>query len=88
MWWMVVVTLLSGCVRGQVEEPLAWRVFVPAVAHDCTPIICGEVERLNALIECRQEMVRLRVEENRVQMPEDCAEFMLPEDAGFGEALK
>lgn len=85
---LLLAVLLAGCVRGEVEDPLPWRVYVPAVAHDCTPIICGEVDRLNALLACEQEMVRLRNEGGRLQMPEDCAEFRVAEDFGFREALK
>lgn len=89
--WLVVFVLvllvLGGCVRGE-EEPLAWRVYVPAVAHDCSVFICGEVARREALIACELEMVRLRVEENRPQLVEDCAEFRVPEDPEFREGLK
>lgn len=69
--------MLAGCVSIE-DESTAFTVYLPAVAHDCTPIICGEVERLGALITCEQEMVRLRNEGERVQMPEDCAEYRLP----------
>ena len=81
------LVLLAGCVRVE-DVSETFTVYLPAVVHDCTPIICGEVERLVALIECEHEMVRLRKEGGRVQMPEDCAEFRLPEDPGFREALK
>lgn len=79
--------LLAGCVSIE-DETAAFTIYLPAVAHDCTPIICGEVERLAALIACEQEMVRLRNEEGRVQMPDDCAEFKAPEDPDFHETLK
>lgn len=79
--------LLAGCVRIE-DEAAAFTVYLPAVAHDCTPIICGEVERRDALIACEQEMVRLREEGERVQMPDDCAEYRLPEDWDFHETLK
>lgn len=79
--------LLAGCVSIE-DESAAFTVYLPAVAHDCTPIICGEVERLAALIACEQEMVRLRNEGERVQMPDDCAEFRAPDDPDFRETLK
>lgn len=84
---LLALALLTGCTRAR-DVQTAFTVYLPAVAHDCTPIICGEVERLAALVACEQEMVRLRNEGGRVQMPEDCAEFKAPEDPDFRETLK
>ena len=71
---LLALVVLAGCVRAQ-DEPPGYLVFLPAVAHDCTPIICGHVERINNLMACEQEMARLRVEEMRAQMADDCIEF-------------
>jgi hypothetical protein len=68
------------------EDPAAFTIFLPAVAHDCTPFICGTVSRLQALTACQEEMVRLRNTEHRTQLPTDCAEFRLPSDPDFIES--
>ena len=70
--------LLAGCVHGEVEELLAWRVYVPAVAHDCS-WICADVAEREALLRCEAEMVRLRNEGQRTQEVDDCrGERLLP----------
>lgn len=68
------------------DPPPAFTIYLPSVAHDCTPFICGTVSRLQALIACEEEMVRLRNTEHRTQLPTDCAEFRLPSDPDFIES--
>lgn len=75
---LLLVLLLAGCVRGEVEEPLSFRVYVPAVAHDCS-WICADVAEREALLRCEAEMMRLRNEEQRAREVDDCrGERLLP----------
>lgn len=68
------------------EDPAAFTTYLPFVPHDCTPFVCGTVNRLQALIACEEEMVRLRNTEQRTQLPTDCAEFKSPSDPDFIES--
>lgn len=77
----LTVLALSGCVRGVVEDPLPHRIYLPAVAHDCSVWICGEVNRRQAILLCKAEMMRLKNEGQRTLQPDDCTDDKL---APFG----
>ena len=71
---VLALLVLSGCRSVDVQVEPTGQVFLPFVPQGeamCTKL-CRHVAMIDAQTRCEAEMWRLRIEELRVRMPDDC----------------
>lgn len=68
---LLIIVLLSGCVKAEEDTTSIYATFLPLVQHDCSWIIRDQ-EYKNAVVACEERMIELRSTEGRTRLVDDC----------------